>query len=127
MRKEKVKHVEKVWGEEIWLVNSPKYCGKLLMLEEGARGSYHYHKEKEETFFCLEGNATLVIEGKVYALAPYTSPKTILAGEKHCIEGLTNAVILEISTTHSEDDVVRLNESVKGHGGNEYARMVREI
>lgn len=110
-RKEDLKTVEKVWGEEIWLVNRPEYCGKLLLLDRGAQSSYHYHKAKTETFYCLEGYATLTIEDKDYVLTPFARPKTIFSGEKHMFLGITQAVILEISTYHDDEDVIRLSES----------------
>ena len=115
MRKESLITVDKVWGEELWLVNSNKYCGKLLIIDRNAKGSYHYHEKKEETFMAIEGYVRLIIEGKEYLLAPFTRPKTIEPGEKHSIEGITEAVILEISTTHDDDDVVRLKKSKGGN------------
>lgn len=114
MRKENLKWVEKKWGEEIILVNSDKYCGKLLIIDRGAKGSYHYHKEKEETFMAIEGYARLVVEGQEYLLAPFTKPKTIEPGEKHSIEGISEAVILEVSTPHNDNDVFRETESQCG-------------
>lgn len=113
MRREKIKIVPKVWGEELWLVNSDKYCGKLLTVNEGAQGSYHYHKEKEETFYCLYGEVSLTIEGRDYMLNSLSSPRTIEVGEKHSIVGLKTSVILEVSTPHNDDDVYRLRDSVR--------------
>lgn len=107
------KNVEKVWGEEIWLVND-EYCSKLLVVDTDAESSYHYHPKKKETFYCIEGYATLTIEGKEYKLAPFLRPKTILPGEKHKFKAITPTVILEVSTHHDDDDVVRLTESKPG-------------
>lgn len=109
--KEKMTRVEKVWGTELIIVNRDKYCGKLLYLDEGASSSLHLHKTKEETFFCLSGQVGLHIEGKDYMLNPFSRPKTILPGEKHQFTGLTEAIILEVSTNHREGDVVRLSAS----------------
>lgn len=114
MKKEPRKDVEKVWGEEIWFVNSDKYCGKLLVLDRGATSSYHCHKKKEETFYAIEGYALLTIEGKEYMLAPFAKAKTIKPGEYHKFYGITEAVILEVSTHHDDKDVVRLSESQPG-------------
>ena len=50
-----MKEVKKVWGKEVWIANCPKYCGKLLYLDEGAVSSMHYHREKQETFYALSG------------------------------------------------------------------------
>jgi len=106
--------VPKVWGEEVIIVNCEKYCGKLLFLEKGAESSYHYHKEKQETFFALNGQVGLTIDGKGYMLNPFARPKTIRSGVKHSFRGLTKAVILEVSTFHSDNDVVRETESKGG-------------
>ena len=111
MRKEPLITIDKVWGEELVLVNSDKYCSKLLILDRDAKSSYHYHKTKTETFMSIEGYARLVIEGKEYLLAPFTRAKTIEPGERHSFEGITEAVILEVSTPHSDADVIRLTES----------------
>ncbi|GAI09553.1 unnamed protein product, partial [marine sediment metagenome] len=71
MTKELMKEVEKVWGNEVWIVNCPLYCGKFLYLDKGAESSYHYHKEKQETFYCLKGQVALTIEGRDYMLNPF--------------------------------------------------------
>lgn len=109
--KEKLIEVEKTWGEEIWLVNCEQYCGKLLILDRDATSSYHYHKLKKETFYAIEGYVLLTVEGKEHFLAPFTRAKTIEPGKLHKFYGITEAVILEISTHHSEEDVVRLSAS----------------
>lgn len=46
---------EKGWGHEEWIVNSDKYCGKILVLKKGKKCSVHYHKIKDETFHILSG------------------------------------------------------------------------
>ncbi len=111
MRKEEIKVVEKVWGEELVLVNSDKYCGKLLTINEGSKGSYHSHAVKEETFYILWGKVFLTVEDKGYVLDNSSAPITIEPGDKHSTEGLTRAVIVEISTRHDDEDVFRLEES----------------
>lgn len=113
--KEEIKVVPKVWGEEWWLVNNDKYCGKLLKVDRGAESSLHYHPVKQETFYCLDGQVGLIISGKSYMLGPYSRPKTIMPLEAHMFTGLIKSVILEISTHHDDNDVVRLSESRKGY------------
>ena len=54
-----IKKVDKVWGSEEWIVNNDKYCGKILNLKKGFRGSVHHHKNKNETFYLLEGRVLL--------------------------------------------------------------------
>ena len=106
-----MKVVPKVWGKEIWIVNEPEYCAKFLHLNKNAQSSMHYHKTKKETFYALTGQVALHIDGKDYMLNPFSRPKTVLPKKQHQFWGISDAVILEISTHHSEDDVVRLSES----------------
>jgi mannose-6-phosphate isomerase-like protein (cupin superfamily) len=47
--------VEKSWGRELWVHNSPMYCGKVLEVQPGKECSLHYHAQKHETFYVLEG------------------------------------------------------------------------
>jgi len=107
MKKEERKEVDKSWGGEIWLVNNI-YCGKLLVVEKNKECSYHYHKNKQETFICLEGHALLTIEGKEYDLNPMATGKTIFPGEYHKFKGLDKTLILEVSTHHEDEDTYRM-------------------
>lgn len=109
-----MKEVKKVWGREVILINCPKYCGKLLYLDEGAQSSIHYHGEKQETFYCIEGAVSLMVEGENYVLKPFTRPKTVMPGQHHSFLGLANSVIIEVSTHHKESDVFRITESKAG-------------
>lgn len=109
--KSSIKTVPKVWGEEIWIVNCPEYCGKFLIIRKGAKSSYHYHKIKKETFYALSGQVCLTINGRDHLLNPFSRPKTILPNTKHGFLGITDATLLEISTHHDDEDVVRLSQS----------------
>ena len=51
----KIKHVDKGWGYEKWIVNKEEYCGKLLFFNSGKRCSWHYHKLKDEVFYLQSG------------------------------------------------------------------------
>ncbi|RLD09151.1 MAG: hypothetical protein DRI44_09150 [Chlamydiae bacterium] len=48
------KRVNKAWGFEVHYFND-KFCAKLLVVEQGARCSIHFHKEKEEMFLAHAG------------------------------------------------------------------------
>ena len=38
-------HVEpKGWGRELWIANSPFFCGKILEIKRGKKCSLHFHK-----------------------------------------------------------------------------------
>ena len=107
-----MKIVEKLWGKEEIIVNNELYCAKFLILNPGFESSYHYHPLKDETFHVLEGVCLLNLNGKELVLcqgntiriAP-TIPHSFCAMEKRPCR------ILEVSTPHSDEDVVRLRES----------------
>lgn len=122
---EEIKIVPKLWGKEIWLVNNDLYCGKLLCVDKDACSSVHFHLKKLETFVCLQGQVELTLFDKTgnansYLLLPLSSPHTILPGQAHRFYGMRDSVLLEVSTHHNEEDVVRLTESyaaTKDSGG----------
>lgn len=114
LENESLNIVNKFWGFEIILVNRKEYCGKLLLLNKGASSSLHCHKVKQETFYCLEGQAILMVEGKTYDLNPMASAKTIFPNEYHKFEGVSRTAILEISTHHNDSDVERKELSKSG-------------
>lgn len=120
--------VKKLWGEEDWIVNSKEYCGKLLTLVPGYQSSMHYHKNKTETFLCLVGSVCLeiypegvskgVLQGssRLLYLSSYAyNAFTLDVGVPHRFWCLTKdpALVVEFSTHHSDEDVVRLEPSQK--------------
>lgn len=107
---ESLKVVEKAWGHEEWIVNEDEYCGKFLHLNKGATCSYHYHPIKRETFRLIEGEVDLNVDGEQVRLR---GAITIRPGTPHQFTGITNAIILEVSSHHDDADVVRITESTK--------------
>jgi len=49
----------KGWGDELWITNNGKYCGKILRFNEGSSFSMHYHILKEETWCVTKGRLKL--------------------------------------------------------------------
>ena len=120
--------VKKLWGKEDWIVNSDLYCGKILTIVPGYRSSLHYHPHKTETFLCIVGSVCLEIypEGvskgvlrgdkKLLYLSSWKrSAFTLQAGVPHRFWTLTKdpALVVEFSTHHNDEDVVRLEPSGK--------------
>lgn len=103
---------KKVWGTEHWVANTKDYCGKFLMLKEGFQSSYHAHGRKDETFYIINGKVSFVLTGSKQMLLPGDTIR-IKPGEFHSFLGVRDSIILESSTNHSEDDVVRKNKSHK--------------
>ena len=54
------KFVSKEWGYEIWVENSNLYCCKHLHVVPDHWCSFHYHKEKTETFYIMSGELLLL-------------------------------------------------------------------
>ena len=106
----KHKEVEKTWGSELWFENNEKYCGKLLTIKKGkwsSEGKLHYHPIKDETFFVLNGALLLEVEGEARVLSPGQSHR-VLPGQMHRFKGITDCQFIEVSTTHSDEDSIRV-------------------
>ena len=119
----------KLWGSELELVNNESYCGKVLTLDPGYQCSLHYHPMKKETFCVLEGQVLMEIYSpKGYVGHEYRRSNQLIfghfsmnPGDRVTIEPNTphrfralkgnRAMIMEISTPHSDDDVVRIEPS----------------
>jgi len=93
------------WGFDITWVNNDKYSGRVLIVREGEKLPYIYHKKQDITLFILQGIVQLVVEGRNKVLNEgdtYHVPPKLM----HRIIALKgDATILEAGT-HQEDDVV---------------------
>lgn len=119
------KIVEKGWGREVWIANSPLYCGKLLEFTKGRSCSIHYHNIKDEMFYLHtgkvdllwsdidpEGAKKLVDNGDISFLLRWTlNPGDSFHIPRHRIHkviALEDSTIFEFSTEHFDADSVRL-------------------
>jgi quercetin dioxygenase-like cupin family protein len=109
-----MKYVDKGWGYEKWIVNKPQYCGKLLFFKKGKKCSFHYHVEKDETFYLQSGKLIVrysdedfLDEAKELVLMPgenfYVYP-----GLRHQMEAIEDSELFEFSTEHFEEDSYRI-------------------
>jgi mannose-6-phosphate isomerase len=107
--------VEKPWGYElIWAV-SEHYAGKLLSVNAGHALSLQFHREKDESWYVLEGRAELefAAAGEKTTSSEVVTPGAafrIRPGTVHRIRALEDTVIVEVSTPQL-DDVVRLEDA----------------
>lgn len=102
--------VDKVWGYEILVVNTDKYCGKRLMLNKAWQCSLHYHKIKDETFLVASGKVLMEVNGNVF----FTKPGDTIRIEpltRHRFGGLEDSEIIEFSTHHENSDSYRIELS----------------
>ena len=119
---------KKSWGHEIWLVNIPKYCGKILIVEQDKYCSLHAHKIKEETFYVLEGEFEITtcqgeINGDGDVVRSEGRPVSMWTKKQgevlhvpplllHRFKGLcVSNRLIEISSQHFEDDSYRVEPS----------------
>lgn len=109
----KSKIISKGWGYEEVITNNDKYCGKLLVYEQaGAMSSFHSHLIKHEHF---------MIGGGVFEFSYHDEKGNVLiktvstgdvidipAGRPHRLGCIEPGFIFEVSTHHSDDDVIRI-------------------
>lgn len=124
--------VEKIWGYEDHIANSPLYCGKKLFIEKGKNLSLHFHLLKTEHFYCAAGTALVRYYDDVsldedmkswyhfHNLVNLCSQiKTLVlktgdslyipTGRRHTIKALAEDVeIFEFSTQHFDSDSIRV-------------------
>jgi mannose-6-phosphate isomerase-like protein (cupin superfamily) len=108
--------VPKGWGFEIWIENNDKYCGKILHMEAGKKFSWHYHKNKDETFYVQKGRIKLLYgwnHDKTQALELILGPDSsfhIPPGLVHQAIALEDTDIFEFSTHHEDSDSYRIEK-----------------
>lgn len=112
--------VEKPWGYELIWALTEDYAGKLLVVNAGQQLSLQFHRQKDESWYVLEGRAELefAAAGEKTTSTEIVTPGAafrIKPGTVHRVRALEDTVILEASTPHL-DDVVRL-EDVYGRAG----------
>jgi len=104
------KKVKKDWGHEEYTADEPEYCGKLLVIDPDWQCSLHMHPVKKETFFVLTGMVVLEL-GSAQVGAIKGDRFTVLPGTKHRFGSIGGATLIETSTHHEDDDVVRFEPS----------------
>jgi len=117
-----IKIIPKEWGEEQWIVNNEKYCGKKMLIKQNYYCSYHMHKIKEETFYILDGELELIHNGK-YLKVGKGETLHIKPGEYHSFRALKDTNFFEFSTQHLDEDNYRLTKSSFG----DHEKWKREI
>lgn len=107
--------VEKGWGHEfIWATND-KYCGKLLKFNKDAKFSMHFHAEKDETWYILDGLFKVVfIETKDASVHDVIlKPGNVWRNrplQPHQVICLEEGTIIEVSTPDSVEDNYRVGK-----------------
>jgi mannose-6-phosphate isomerase-like protein (cupin superfamily) len=115
--------VEKPWGHELIWAKTEEYAGKLLVVRAGQSLSLQFHREKDESWYVLEGKAELELgeAGQAVLQNEVVGPGVAFRfrpGTVHRVTALEDTTILEVSTPQL-DDVVRLEDSYGREGTTE--------
>jgi len=105
--------VEKGWGHELIWATNDKYCGKLLKFNKGAKFSMHFHREKDETWYVLDGVFDLLTVDTKDATVQKTrlNPGDIWHNPPllpHQIICVQEGTVIEVSTPDSVEDNYRI-------------------
>jgi len=109
-----MKHVNKGWGYELWIVNKEEYCGKLLFIRKDKETSWHYHKIKDEVMYVQSGKVKILYSNKKdiknadSMILNKGDSFHIYTGLIHRICALEDTELFEFSTQHFDSDSIRL-------------------
>lgn len=106
------------WGREHWIENIPEYCGKILVINPGKKGSLHFHVNKKETMLVNSGRMLLRLidadTAQEYFLEFGPGDSVLIPqAQAHQIinpDQETELVLIEFSTIHEESDSRRLQK-----------------
>jgi mannose-6-phosphate isomerase len=97
------------WGEEILIAQGDGYIGKKLLMKAGKAGGLQYHREKEETFMLLEGEAYVDTDNDGDGLKRiHIVPGVVIhvpKGAVHRVTAVTDCTFLEWSNDVFNDRV----------------------
>jgi len=105
--------VEKGWGNEFIFATNDKYCGKIMKFNAGARFSMHFHAEKDETWYVLDGRFEVIWintkdaskDSRILNAGDTWRNEPLFPHQLICIE---EGNIIEVSTPDSVEDNYRV-------------------
>ena len=114
--------VSKGWGYELWIENNELYCGKHLHVMPRKWCSVHYHKNKKETFYVINGELLLEYSynlDKEFWEEKFAHQKVLKKGDSFTLEPMiahrftSNDIncpcdFVEFSTHHEDSDSYRI-------------------
>jgi mannose-6-phosphate isomerase-like protein (cupin superfamily) len=115
-----LERVEKPWGYELLWAKAEAYAGKILFVRAGHALSLQFHREKDESWYMLEGRAEIELGavGQAVTASEVVGPGAAFRfrpGTVHRVRAVTDTKILEVSTPQL-DDVVRLEDEYGREG-----------
>ena len=112
--------VDKPWGHELIWAKGEDYAGKVLFVRAGHALSLQFHREKDESWYLLEGRAELELgqAGEAVLKSEVVGPGAAFRfrpGTVHRVRAIEDTTILEVSTPQL-DDIVRLEDEYGREG-----------
>ena len=107
--KKLTKIVKKPWGAYYDLAEEKgKWHLKIIRVKKGQRLSLQEHKYRSEFWIVVKGKAKVQKGNHVLRLKE-GNKVSFKKGEAHRLEGVTDTLIIELSTgKHDESDIIRL-------------------
>ena len=103
------------FGLTMMTVVNRMYCKKLIVLLPGQKHPTQYHRQKEETFHVLYGEADIELNGACKLLRSGETI-TVERGVHHYFGSKKGAIIEEISSTHYADDSFYIDPTIMSNG-----------
>lgn len=107
IQKYEPKVLERDWGTEAFICETPEYLVKILSMKAGTRGGLQRHIEKKESFYLMSGEAWVESDdgtGKIVGVYMYPGETfDIPPRSVHRVEAITDCVFIEGSTPHYDD------------------------
>lgn len=86
------------------IINTPEYCGKIIVQKRGTTTPAHRHKLKHETFLVWSGDVRMTVDGATVQLKPGDVVSIERGSEHEFSAGESDCVLLEFSTSSSPRD-----------------------
>jgi quercetin dioxygenase-like cupin family protein len=109
-----MKKIKKEWGKEKLIANTIRYSAKLLYFDKGKRCAMHFHKEKDATFYLLEGVVLAEVWGEKKEQRKLKKSLRIKPLQPHRFNALEDSVIIETSTTNNDRDSYQIQGMLGG-------------
>jgi len=107
-----MREIAKGWGSELVIHDGDGYTFKVLRFRGGSEGSLHLHLKKTETWYVTRGWFDVRLldgQGVEYGRELWAGDFLHLpAGTVHQVRCLEEGEIMEASTPHTDEDVVRV-------------------
>jgi len=108
IKKEYANRTDKPWGYEKVLISTENFLTKEIYIKEGYTTSYHYHRDKEESIYMLEGSCYVQFDNRKEFFGR-NDTMDIPRGAPHKIVATENSLMHSISTPFI-DDIIRIED-----------------